>query len=63
VVDLQTRLEAAERIADESERQLRVMSSHNENDGGRVAALEKALKAAQVLAARSLDLFRITMEH
>jgi hypothetical protein len=49
VTDLQSRLEAAEKIAEEAERQLRVLSSHNETDGDRVSDLERQLKTAKVI--------------
>ena len=43
-----TKLEFVSKTADEAERQVKVLSNSSENDGDRVATLERGLKAAKV---------------
>jgi uncharacterized protein YPO0396 len=52
LADTASKLDAATKAADEAERQVKVLSNSSENDGDRVAGLERALKAAKVGARR-----------
>ena len=46
--EVQSRLDQAEKVADEAERQLKVLANASDNEGDKVASLDKNLKAAKV---------------
>ena len=53
LTDTTSKLDAAQKNADEAERQLKVLSNASDNDGDRVANLDKSLKATKVCAAEA----------